>query len=49
MHGYTNNSLGMLSDAAHMLLDNAAVIIGLAAEHYAMKCSTNGTNSDPMR
>ena len=49
VHGYTNNSLGMLSDAAHMLLDNAAVVIGLVAEHYAVKCSTNGSCSDPMR
>ncbi len=49
VHGYMNNSLGMLSDAAHMLLDNAAVVIGLAAEHHAGKCSRAGSRSDPAR
>ncbi len=48
-HGYMNNSLGMLSDAAHMLLDNAAVVIGLAAEAHAAKCSASGSSSDPVR
>ena len=50
-YGYMNNSLGMLSDAAHMLLDNVAVAIGLAAEHYAMQCTSTGATgtSDPVR
>jgi cobalt-zinc-cadmium efflux system protein len=36
-YGWANGSLGMLSDAAHMLLDNAAIAIGLAAAHIAAK------------
>lgn len=49
IYGYMNNSLGMLSDAAHMLLDNVAVTIGLAAEYYAAKCKRNGATCDPVR
>lgn len=49
VHGYLNHSLGMLSDAAHMLLDNAAVVIGLAAEHYAAKCASGKSSGDPNR
>lgn len=49
VYGYMNNSLGMLSDAAHMLLDNVAVAIGLAAEYYAAKCKLSGAACDPVR
>lgn len=49
VYGYMNNSLGMLSDAAHMLLDNVAVAIGLAAEYYAAKCKLSGAICDPVR
>ena len=39
-YGWVNGSLGMLSDAAHMLLDNAAIVIGLIAAHIAAKQTT---------
>ena len=39
-YGWVNGSLGMLSDAAHMLLDNAAIAIGLVAAHVAAKQTT---------
>ena len=39
-YGWVNGSLGMLSDAAHMLLDNAAIAIGLFAAHIAAKQTT---------
>ncbi len=49
VYGYVNNSLGMLSDAAHMLLDNAAVVIGMLAEVYAVRYTSNGSTKDPDR
>lgn len=49
VYGYMNNSLGMLSDAAHMLLDNAAVVIGLTAEHHAARCARGASSGDPAR
>lgn len=39
-YGWFNGSLGMLSDAAHMLLDNVAIAIGLAAATVAARCTS---------
>ena len=39
LYGYWSNSLGLISDACHMLFDNFALFIGLMAQFYESKHS----------
>ena len=37
VYGYLSNSLGLITDAAHMLFDCSSILIGLLANWYAQK------------
>ncbi|KAK3235059.1 hypothetical protein CYMTET_54717, partial [Cymbomonas tetramitiformis] len=41
--GFTNNSIGLMSDACHMLFDNASITIGIYAAYVAQCPATRPT------
>jgi Co/Zn/Cd efflux system component len=49
VYGWQNNSLSLLSDACHMLLDNISVAIGLGATFIAARLSKASQAQDAAR